>query len=97
MFKVNIKDTRRRSDVFLVNFEHVLHIILMSTSLTLKEKMFARNRCFNTVFARAEWHNRFTVFIVDFERILYLVLVFPLLALSMYSIDEFDLAYFSRL
>ena len=48
MFKVNIKDSRGRSGVFLVNFEHVLHVILMSILLTLNRYMFSRNPRFNT-------------------------------------------------
>ena len=48
MFKVNIKDTRGRSGVFLVNFEHVLHVILMSILLNLNRYMFSRNPRFNT-------------------------------------------------
>ena len=79
MFKVNIKDTRRRSGVFLVNFQHVLHVILISILLTLNKKMFARSPCFNTIYTIAEQHNRFTVFIVDFEHFSHLVLVFLLL------------------
>ena len=40
MFKVNNKDIKtrrnwRRSGVFLVNFEHISHLILMSLLLTL--------------------------------------------------------------
>ena len=45
MFKVTNKDTRRRSGVFIVNFnigvfivnfEHILHLDLMSPLLTLR-------------------------------------------------------------
>ena len=39
MLKVNNKDTRktpsRRSDVFIVNFEHISHIVLVFLLLTL--------------------------------------------------------------
>ena len=41
MFKVNNKDTRttplawRRSDVFIVNFEHISHLVLVFLLLTL--------------------------------------------------------------
>ena len=39
MFKVNSKDTpkdaRRRSGIFVVNFEHVLHLVLVFLLLTL--------------------------------------------------------------
>ena len=39
MFKVNNKDTERRhwrrSDVFIVNFEHILHLVLAFLLLTL--------------------------------------------------------------
>ena len=42
MFKVNKKDTRtterrqwRRSGVFIVNFEHILHLVLVFLFLTL--------------------------------------------------------------
>ena len=31
MFKVNTKDTRRRSGVFIVNFEHVILVSLLLT------------------------------------------------------------------
>ena len=79
MFKANIRDTRRRSGVFLVNFEHVLHFILISILLTLNRSMFARNPCFNTIYTRVERQNGFTVLIVDFEHISHLVLVFLLL------------------
>ena len=40
MFKVNNKDTRRRnwhrSGVFIVNFEHISHVILVFLLLNLK-------------------------------------------------------------
>ena len=29
MFKVNNKDTRRRSGIFIVNFEHISHLVLL--------------------------------------------------------------------
>ena len=29
MFRINIKDNRRRSGVFIVNFEHILHFVLV--------------------------------------------------------------------
>ena len=38
MFKINNKDTRRhwgRSGVFIVNFEHVLHIVVVFLLSTL--------------------------------------------------------------
>ena len=35
MFKVNNKDTSRRSGVFIVNFEHVSHLFLVFLLLTL--------------------------------------------------------------
>ena len=38
MFKVNNKDTRmtpRRSGIFIVNFEHISHLVLVFLLLTL--------------------------------------------------------------
>ena len=35
MFKVNKKDTSGRSSVFIVNFEHISHLILLFLFLTL--------------------------------------------------------------
>ena len=39
MLKVNNKDTRRRSGVFIVNFEHILHLVLAFLLLTLNMKL----------------------------------------------------------
>ena len=47
MFKVNNKDTRtipfgaiwRRSGVFIVNFEHILRLVLVFLLLTLRRQM----------------------------------------------------------
>ena len=35
MFKVTSKDTRRRFGVYIVNFEHILHLILVFLLLTI--------------------------------------------------------------
>ena len=35
MFKVKNKNIRRRSDVFIVNFEHISHFFLVFLLLTL--------------------------------------------------------------
>ena len=43
MFKVNKKNTRTTSSgVFIVNFEHILHLFLEILLLTLKKQMLAR-------------------------------------------------------
>ena len=43
MFKVNNKNTvRRRSGVFIINFEHILHLFLVFLLLTLYNQMLAR-------------------------------------------------------
>ena len=43
MFKVNNKDTRatqwRRSDVFLINFEHISHLVPVFLLLTLNMQL----------------------------------------------------------
>ena len=43
MFKVNNKDTRttpwRRSGIFIVNFEHISHLVLVFLLLTLSRKI----------------------------------------------------------
>ena len=41
MFKVNNKDTRRkrRSGVFIVNFEHISHLVLVFLLLTLNMQL----------------------------------------------------------
>ena len=39
MLKVNNKDTRRRSGVFIVNFEHILHFALVFLLLTLNMQL----------------------------------------------------------
>ena len=44
MFKVNNKDTRttpkwRRSGVFIVNFQHISHLVLLFLLLTLNMKL----------------------------------------------------------
>ena len=41
MFKVNYKDTRRRSDVFIVNFEQISHLVLVFLLLTLNSAGWA--------------------------------------------------------
>ena len=44
MFKVNNKDTRRhwrRSGLFIVNFEHILHLVLVFLLLTLNIQLLA--------------------------------------------------------
>ena len=42
LFKINNKSTKKsRSDVFIVNFEHVLHFFLRFLSLTLNKQMLA--------------------------------------------------------
>ena len=37
MFKVNNKDAKRRSGVFIVNFEHISHLVLVFLLLTLSK------------------------------------------------------------
>ena len=39
MFKVNDKDSWRRSGVFFVNFEHISHLVLVFLFLTFNRKM----------------------------------------------------------
>ena len=39
MFKVNNKDTRRRSGIFIVNFEHIPHLVLVFLLLTLNMQL----------------------------------------------------------
>ena len=39
IFKVNIKDTRTMSDASIVNFEHILHIIILSLLLNSNKQM----------------------------------------------------------
>ena len=41
IFKVNYKDTRTRSGVFIVNFEHISHLFLVLLLLPLNKQMFA--------------------------------------------------------
>ena len=41
MFKVNKKDIR--NDVFNVNFEHILHLVLVCLLLTLNKRLPAGN------------------------------------------------------
>ena len=54
------------------------------------------NRCFESIYPRAEPRHRFSVFIVNFKHISHLALVFLLLILSMCLIPGFDISYFSR-
>ena len=68
---------------------HILHVILVSLLLTL-------NRCFGSIYPRAEPRHRFSVFIVNFKHISHLALVFLLLILSMCLIPGFDISYFCR-
>ena len=75
---------------------YILHVILVPLLLTLNQEMFARNRCFASIYPRAERSNRFSVFIVNFKLISHLGLVFLLLILSMCLIDGSDSSYFSR-
>ena len=51
MLKVNSKDTRMTSSVFIVNFEHNLHLFLVFLLLNLNRKIFAglRNQYFSEV------------------------------------------------
>ena len=39
MFKVNNKDARRRSGIFIVNFEHIPHLVQVFLLLTLNMKL----------------------------------------------------------
>ena len=39
MFKVNNNDPRRRSGVFIVNIEHISHLVLVFLLLRLNMKM----------------------------------------------------------
>ena len=39
MFEVNNKDTRTTSCVFIFNFEHISHLVLVFLLLTLKMEM----------------------------------------------------------
>ena len=39
LFKVKNEDTRHRSGVFIVNFEHILHLVLVFLLLTLSMEM----------------------------------------------------------
>ena len=39
IFKVNIEDTRTMSDAFIVNFEHISHIIILSLLLNSNKQM----------------------------------------------------------
>ena len=50
MLKVNSKDTRTASNVFIVNFEHILHLPAFLL-LNLNRKIFAglRNQYFSEV------------------------------------------------
>ena len=41
MFKVNNKDTWRRSGIFIVNFEHISHLLIVFILLTLNMKLLA--------------------------------------------------------
>ena len=48
MFKVNNKDTRtmrRRSDVFIVNSEHISHLVLVFLLLTLNMQLSTGPEC----------------------------------------------------
>ena len=55
MSKVNNKDQWRRSGIFVVNFEHVLHLFLMFLLLTFEqvnadwEVNIARLSCFDKI------------------------------------------------
>ena len=44
MFKVNNKNNRTSSAVFVVNFEHISHLFLAFLSLTSSMYMFAGNK-----------------------------------------------------
>ena len=41
MFKYNDKTTRTMSDVFIVNFEHISHLLLVFLLLTLSKNILA--------------------------------------------------------
>ena len=48
MFKVNSKDTRTMSDVFIVNFEQISHMVLVFLLLTLSRQVLANLDLFFT-------------------------------------------------
>ena len=46
LFKINNKNTKKiYSDVFIVNFEHILHFFLRFLLLTLNKEMLAGKQC----------------------------------------------------
>ena len=55
--------------------------------------MFASNRCYGSIYPRAERRHQFSVFIVNFEHISHFGLVFLSLILSMCLIAGFDISY----
>ena len=46
MFRVNNKDTRTTPSVFIVNFEHISHLVLVFLLLTLSRLMLAEMSLF---------------------------------------------------
>ena len=70
MFKINNKDTRTtlccRSDVFIVNFEHISHLVLVFLLLTLSRQMPAGTRKIFTC-SRSTWCRSGGGFTVNFE------------------------------
>ena len=52
MFKVNNKDTRRRSGIFIVTFEHISHLNC-SASIVNFEHVFADWKC--NIFSASTW------------------------------------------
>ena len=45
MFKVKNRDTSRRSGVFIGNFEHISHLVLVFVALTLNMQL-PTEKCF---------------------------------------------------
>ena len=58
MFKINNKDSRRRSGVFIINFEHIPQHVLVSLLLTLSRQMVAgQNKRIWTLFGNMRIHH----------------------------------------
>ena len=51
MFKINNTDTRTMSDVFVINFEKIFHIVLGFLLLTLNKYMPAEIKLLNVKFS----------------------------------------------
>ena len=89
-----------RSGVFIVNFEHIPHLILVSLLLVLNRQMFTRNLCFMVLYIHPSRTTPLTKHDITLLsslitlNISQLLLVLLMLTLNVYLFSGFDIIIF---